>query len=84
MLIATNFLHPDLWIKAFQNFFMLPSARFGWKVGVSQASKRKYLVAVAAPRQSIWDLAALVQEMPEYSPSATAAEVGYFYRGVAG
>ena len=34
-LIATNFLHPDLYNKAFQNFFMLPSPRFFWKVGVS-------------------------------------------------
>ena len=34
------------------------------------------LCIVLVRGQSIWDLAALVQEMPEYSPSATASEVG--------
>lgn len=61
---------------------MLPSPRFFWKVGVSWASTPNNLVAVAAPRQSIWDLAALVQEMPEYSPSATASEVGISVGGL--
>jgi hypothetical protein len=38
-------------------------------------SPMRHLNAVIFRRQSIWDLAALVQEMPEYSPSASASEV---------